>query len=94
MAIDLAQGGIPQAQATTAQAAQDTTSGGIAAAQHYDGYAWLVAWGVLIAMLTLANRTRVGHAAIYYGLILLLFFVIVSNYRFITTALAPFQSLP
>ena len=99
MAIDLAQGGIAQAQATTqgtaAQGtAQDTASGGITAPQHYDGYAWLVAWGVLIAILTLANRTRLGHAAIYYGLVLLLFFVIVSNYRFITTALAPFQSLP
>ena len=94
MAIDLAQGGIPQAQATNAQVAQDTASGGVASARHYDGYAWLVAWGVLIAILTLANRTRIGHAAIYYGLVLLLFFVIVSNYRFITTALAPFQSLP
>lgn len=65
-----------------------------AAPQHYDGYAWLVAWGVMIAILTLVNRTRVGHAAIYYGLLLMLFFIIVSNYRFITTALAPFQSLP
>ena len=66
----------------------------VAAPQHYDGYAWLVAWGVMIAILTLVNRTRIGHAAIYYGLILILFFIIVSNYRFITTALAPFQSLP
>ena len=65
-----------------------------AAPQHYDGYAWLVAWGVMIAILTLVNRTRIGHAAIYYGLLLMLFFIIVSNYRFITTALAPFQSLP
>lgn len=60
----------------------------------YDGYAWLLAWGVLIAVLTLANRTRLGHTTIYYLLCLLLFFVLVSNYRFIGQALAPFSSLP
>lgn len=87
-AQDPASGGVANAPVS------DPVSGGISAPQHYDGYAWLVAWGVMLAILTLANRTRVGHAAIYYGLLLLLFFVIVSNYRFITTALAPFQSLP
>lgn len=74
---------------------ENANSGGaLNTPQHYDGYAWLVAWGVLIAILTLLNRTRLGHTAIYYGLILTLFFIVVSNYRFISTALAPFHSLP
>lgn len=56
-------------------------------------YAWLLAWGVMLAFLALVNRSRIGHAAIYYALLLMLFFVIVSNYRFIQTSLAPFQTL-
>lgn len=56
-------------------------------------YAWLLAWGVVLAVLTFINRTRIGHAAIYYALLLMLFFVVVSNYRFITSSLAPFQTL-
>ena len=56
-------------------------------------YSWLIAWGVLLAALTLINRTKLGHAAIYYGLVLMLVFVILSNYRFIQTSLAPFNTL-
>ena len=56
-------------------------------------YAWLLAWAVLLATLTLINRTKLGHAAIYYGLVLMLVFVILSNYRFVQTALNPFSSL-
>lgn len=70
------------------------STGGAPNHQAPSAYAWLLAWGVLLATLTLINRTRLGHAAIYYGLVLMLFFVIVSNYRFVATALAPFNTLP
>lgn len=56
-------------------------------------FAWLFAWLLLGVILTLLNRTRLGHTAIYYTLLLLIFFVLVSNYRFITNALAPFSTL-
>lgn len=92
-------GAIPTALAQV-QPPTGTTANGAAGGQDMlnkantpNAYAWLLAWGVILAFLTLVNRTRIGHAAIYYGLLLMLFFVIVSNYRFIATSLAPFQTL-
>lgn len=55
-------------------------------------YAYLLAWFMLGVILTLLNRTKLGHAVIYYCLILLIFFVLVSNYRFIASSLRPLQA--
>lgn len=71
----------------------DTASSGLAGSGNVSAYSWLLAWGVLLAVVTLINKTRIGHAAIYYALLLMLFFVILSNYRFIQTALIPFASI-
>ena len=89
---------VTPAQGTPTSANTGSNEGHISTGGAQNGkpsaYAWLLAWGVLLATLTLINRTRIGHAAIYYGLLLMLFFVIVSNYRFVATALAPFNTLP
>ena len=81
------------AEASVTTGASDTASSGLAGSGNVSAYSWLLAWGVLLAVVTLINKTRIGHAAIYYALLLMLFFVILSNYRFIQTALIPFASI-
>lgn len=92
---NVASSGAP-AEAVTSSAssgATDTASTGLAGSGNVSAYSWLLAWGVLLAVVTLINKTRIGHAAIYYALLLLLVFVVLSNYRFIQTALIPFASI-
>lgn len=92
--IPTALAAVQPANGTTSSGASEPAVGGV---QHAtpapSAYAWLLAWAVVLATLALINRSRIGHAAIYYALCLMLFFVIVSNYRFIATSLAPFQTL-
>lgn len=52
-------------------------------------FQWLVGWLVVIVLASLANRTRIGHTFIYYGLWLLLVFLIVTQYKFIVAVLGP-----
>lgn len=52
-------------------------------------YQWVVGWVLLIALLALANKTETGHMVIYYGLVLVLVLLLVTQYQFIATALAP-----
>lgn len=52
-------------------------------------YRWLLAWAVVLVLVGLANRTRVGHAALYYLLALMLLFLVVTQYRWLTWALSP-----
>jgi uncharacterized membrane protein YgcG len=59
----------------------------------YNTVQWLMAWAVLGVVLFLLNKTRLGHALLYYGLVLLLVFMLVTNYRWFTNVLAPFSSL-
>ena len=89
---DAASSGAP-AEAATSSGTSDTAASGLAGSGNVSAYSWLLAWGVLLAIVTLINKTRIGHAAIYYALLLMLFFVILSNYRFIQTALIPFASI-
>lgn len=44
-------------------------------------FLFLLGWAVMIVLLMLINKTRLGHVAIYYGLLLLIFFVIVTEYK-------------
>lgn len=53
-------------------------------------YAWLLAWLLVILVLALANRTRIGHTLIYYALVLALVFLIVTQAQWFAAALAPF----
>jgi hypothetical protein len=52
-------------------------------------FRWLVGWAVVIVLAALANRTRFGHAFLYYSLMLMLIFLVVTQYRFIIAALGP-----
>lgn len=90
---DVAASGAPAEAITPSSGTRDTAASGLAGSGNVSAYSWLLAWGVLLAVVTLINKTRIGHAAIYYALLLMLFFVILSNYRFIQTALIPFASI-
>jgi len=97
--VDVAASGAPAEASAPSGAngassgASDTAATGLAGSGNVSAYSWLLAWGVLLAVVTLINKTRIGHAAIYYALLLTLFFVVLSNYRFIQTALIPFASI-
>lgn len=52
-------------------------------------YQWVVAWVVLIILLALANQTDIGHTVIYYALVLVLVLLLVTQYQFIASSLAP-----
>lgn len=54
-----------------------------------DAYKWLLGWFVAIVILSLVNKTRLGHVFIYYWLWLLLLFLFVTQYKFIVAALGP-----
>ena len=55
-------------------------------------YQWLIAWAIMLVLLNLINRTRIGHVTIYYSLWLMLLFLIVTQYQFIASALAPLDT--
>lgn len=58
-------------------------------------YQWLLAWFLMILILTLINKTRIGHVFIYYWLWTLIFFLFVTQYGFIKTTLENLgQALP
>jgi len=54
---------------------------------------WLVAWAMLILLLVLINRFRWGQVITYYALVLMLVFLIVTQFRFFADALQPFADL-
>ncbi len=56
---------------------------------HYATYRWILAWLVMIVLLSYFNTTRIGHVIIYYALALSLLLVVATQYRFFTFALAP-----
>lgn len=45
---------------------------------------FILGWAVLIAILVMVAKSRVGYATIYYGLTLLLFLLFVTQYQWIT----------
>lgn len=54
-----------------------------------DTYRWLLGWSVALVLLALLNRTRLGHVFIYYWLVLLIVFLVVTQYQFVIDALGP-----
>lgn len=78
---------------TTAQTAIPTGMGSgtssDATSSNASTFQWLLAWAVVIVLASLANRTRIGHTLMYYGLWLLLLFLLVTQYKFIAAALSP-----
>jgi len=54
---------------------------------------FLVGWFILLLLLTLVNRTRLGHVLIYYSLLLMILFVLVAEYKQITPYLLSLKTL-
>lgn len=64
-------------------------AGAAKVADAVQAYRVLLAWAVVLILVGIANQSRVGHAAVYYLLILALFLLIVTQYRWFATVLAP-----
>lgn len=52
-------------------------------------YQWIVAWILVICLAALAAQTEIGYTIIYYGIILLIVFLLVTQWQFISNAVAP-----
>jgi|SRR5581483_655251 hypothetical protein len=52
-------------------------------------YAFIASWLVLILLLTLISRTRVGYVIVYYSLLLMILVVLVTEYKQIAPLLTP-----
>jgi hypothetical protein len=50
---------------------------------------YLIAWGLVLLLILILNRSRWGHNLIYYGLALSLLLLVLVNYQAITALLAP-----
>ena len=68
---------------------QGGTATGTQGAQAPSTYRWILGWILLIALLAFANQTETGHTILYYALVLVLVFLLVTQYQFIASALAP-----
>jgi hypothetical protein len=55
-------------------------------------YKATLAYLVIIVLLWAFSKTRIGYAAIYYGLCLILLLLLVTQYRWIAAILAPLSS--
>lgn len=53
----------------------------------------LLAWIVFIGVLFAASRNTIGRAIIYYGLLLLILFVVLTQYQWFANALQPLSNL-
>lgn len=70
-------------------APQGTGAGALDTTGPATAFSWLLAWVLVILILVLFNRTRIGHTAIYYALVLAIFFLIVTQAQWFANALAP-----
>ncbi len=58
----------------------------------FSAFQWIVGWTVLILLLFLLAKTRIGYLLIYYGLALSVIFLTVTQWRWFAGVLAPFSS--
>lgn len=86
------------AQGAVSGAAAGATSGAAAAAADEAAGAtspsvetlrFVIAWAVVLMLLGLLNRSRLGHTAIYYALALMIFLLVVTQYRWFANVLTP-----
>lgn len=54
---------------------------------------FVLGWGLMIVLLTLINRTRLGHVIIYYSLLLAIMLILVTEYKKLAPLLAGIQSI-
>lgn len=52
-------------------------------------YRYLIAYTFIILLLALLNRTKVGHVVVYYSLLLMVVFVLVTQSGWVTWLLSP-----
>lgn len=52
-------------------------------------YQWVLAGFLVFLLLIFVSRTDTGYRIIYYGLVLMLLFLFVTQWQFIAQALAP-----
>lgn len=61
-------------------------------------FSWLLGWLLFIILLVLLSRNTLGHMIVYYGLLLVLIFLLVTQYKFIAATLGevgiPESNLP
>jgi hypothetical protein len=56
-------------------------------------FLFLLGWALMIVLLMLINKSRLGHVLIYYGLLLLIFFVIVTEYQRLAPLISSIQTI-
>lgn len=56
------------------------------------GYKYILAYGILLAVLIMITRFRIGYNIVYYGLALSVMLVVVVESKFIKDALAPIST--
>ena len=52
-------------------------------------YKWIIAWIFIVLIFMLMNRTKLGHVLVYYSLLLLLAFTLVTQYQWVNDLLSP-----
>jgi hypothetical protein len=52
-------------------------------------YRYLAAWTVILVVLFLMAKTKIGYTAIYYVLVLAIVFLLITQYQAIQTVIAP-----
>lgn len=60
-------------------------------AQSVSAYRWVIAWVILLAVLFLIAKWKIGYTIIYYLLLLAAVFVVLTQYQAITSLLSPFS---
>jgi len=54
---------------------------------------FLLGWALMITLLMLINKTRLGHVIIYYSLLLAIMLILVTEYKKLAPLLAGIQSI-
>lgn len=56
-------------------------------------YAFLAGWVLLIVILMFVNRSRLGHVIIYYSLLLIILFILVTEYQQIAPLIGGIETI-
>lgn len=56
-------------------------------------YRFVLGWILMLTILALINKSRTGHVIIYYGLLLCIFLVLVTEYKQIAPLLSSISTI-
>jgi ABC-type transport system involved in cytochrome bd biosynthesis fused ATPase/permease subunit len=56
-------------------------------------FTFIAGWILLILILVLANQSRLGHVIIYYSLLLMILFILVTEYQQLTPFFSGFETI-